>query len=203
MDSVPPGEEVAVLGPYQDQVLIERASGLTGWMGRDRFDAPRPAPPAPERAPELQVTTSGVTLRLPSAQGLGRLAVPTPVLAGGTSAGLAAFAGQWAVRTLSPEQDGALSTFRLSATPTTQGWSMVLPGRGDPIPLDVAAGGDSVVIRAGPYASVFRDGMSVETEIVTRLVNGRLEGSQVVRYQGTGAASDSVLTLRLWGTRSR
>ena len=221
LDSVAPGEEVAVLGPYRDQVLVQRAGGLTGWMARDRFDAPRvtqsrmagkPAeqkPVAQARATqdsEMRVTSAAVTLRLPNADGLNSLAVPTPpALRNGAGApnDLTAFAGQWTIQTLAPGSLAVLGSFRLSATPTPQGWSMLLPGRADPVPLHVVTRGDSVVLRGGPYASAFRTGVSVSTKIVTRLVNGALEGSQVVRYRGGDAGPDAVRTFLLRGTRAR
>lgn len=164
---------------------------------------PPAAAPAVPASPEMGVTSSAGTLRFPNTQSLAEIAVPTPALESAAPGALASFAGQWIIRTLSPGPDAILSTFRLTATSTTQGWSVALPGRADPIPVQVVAGGDSVVMRGGPYASLFREGATVKTEIVTRLVHGRMEGSQVVRYQGGDAGPDSVVTLYLWGMRSR
>jgi len=154
------------------------------------------APPDPEK----EVTSSGVTLRLPNTRGLAGIAVMPP-LAGPTRGELAPFAGQWTVRSLAQNSEAALGSFRLMATPSTQGWSVVFQGRRDSMPMRVVTGGDSVVMRAGPYASVFRKGVTVSFEMVTRIVNGGIEGSEVVRYHGGDAGPDSVVTFRLRGTR--
>lgn len=113
---------------------------------------------------------------------------------------LADVAGKWTMQSLAEDRDSVLVTYELNATGTTEGWTIVLPGR-DPIPLHVVPGGDSVLMHAGPFESVLRPGVQVTTESAARLVNGQLQGWIVAHYQGAGA--DSVLRQRARGTRAQ
>ena len=113
---------------------------------------------------------------------------------------LADVAGKWTVQGMAEGSDSILITYEMNATATTEGWTLVLPGR-DPVPLHVVAGGDSVVVHAGPFESVLRPGVQVTTESASRLVNGLMEGWTVAHYQGAGA--DSVTRLRTRGTRAQ
>lgn len=113
---------------------------------------------------------------------------------------LADVAGKWTLQTMAEGSDSVLVTSEVNATATTEGWTLVLPGR-DPIPLHVITGGDSIVTHGGPFESVLRPGVQVTIESVMRLVNGQLEGLNVAHYQGAGA--DSVVRLRLRGTRAQ
>ncbi|OGU12960.1 MAG: hypothetical protein A3K13_04220 [Gemmatimonadetes bacterium RIFCSPLOWO2_12_FULL_68_9] len=121
--------------------------------------------------------------------------------AGGEAAtlNLADVAGKWTIQSMAEGSDSVLVTYELNATATTEGWTIVFPGR-DPIPLHVTTGGDSVVTHAGPFQSVLRPGVTVSTEGAMRLVNGQLEGWSVAHYQGAGA--DSVLRIRQRGART-
>jgi hypothetical protein len=114
---------------------------------------------------------------------------------------LADLAGKWTVQAMAQDKDSVLVTYQLNATGTTEGWSILFAGRTDTIPAHVVPGGDSVVITAGPYQSALRKGVMVSTESVARLVSGQLQGSAVAHYQGAGP--DSVLKLRLQGTRAQ
>jgi hypothetical protein len=123
------------------------------------------------------------------------IAAPTPI-------SLADVAGKWNVRA-TPESatDTAVTSYVLTATGDTTGWTIVFPNRPQPVPVRVVAvAGDSIVYQAGPYASVRRRGVQVTTEGVTRLQDGKLVGTAVARYKTTGA--DSVLRLRLEGTKA-
>lgn len=120
-----------------------------------------------------------------------------------TTLNLADLAGSWTVQAMAQDKDTVLVTYALNATATTEGWTMVFSGRSDTIPLHVIPGGDSVVIHAGPYGSVLRPGVQVSTETVARLVNGQIEGSAIARYQGAGVGADSVLHIRLKGTKGQ
>jgi D-alanyl-D-alanine carboxypeptidase len=113
---------------------------------------------------------------------------------------LADMAGTWTVQAMPQDKDSVLVTSQLTTTATTEGWTMLFAGRSDTIPLHVVTGGDSVVMHAGPYESALRKGVTVTTDMVARLVDGQLQGSAVAHYQGAGP--DSVLTLRLKGTRA-
>jgi hypothetical protein len=114
---------------------------------------------------------------------------------------LADVAGKWSIQAMAEGSDSVLVTYELNAAATAEGWTMVLPGR-DPVSLHVVPGGDSVVIHAGPYESVLRPGVTVSTESASRLVNGQLQGWSVARYRGEGVGADSVLRVRLRGTRT-
>ncbi|MBI3081938.1 MAG: hypothetical protein HYY94_03320 [Gemmatimonadetes bacterium] len=122
--------------------------------------------------------------------------------AGGEAAALnlADVAGKWTVQGMAEGSDSVLITYEVNATATTEGWTIVLPGR-DPMALHVTTGGDSVVTHVGPFESVLRPGTQVTTESVMRLVNGQLEGTVVAHYQTAGA--DSVVRLRQRGTRAQ
>jgi len=123
--------------------------------------------------------------------------------AGGEAAtlNLADVAGKWTLQAMAEGSDSVLVTSEINATATTEGWTLVLPGR-DPIPLQVTTGGDSVVTHGGPFESVLRPGVQVTIENVMRLVNGQLEGVTVAHYQGV-AGADSVARLRQRGTRAQ
>jgi hypothetical protein len=75
----------------------------------------------------------------------------------------------------------------------------MLPDR-DPLEAEVTTSGDSIVMVAGPFESVRRDGVMVTTHSVYRLEGDRLVGTVVARYETTEA--DSVLRLASEGTRT-
>lgn len=127
----------------------------------------------------------------------GGQAAATPTLS------LADVAGKWTVQSLAENSDSVIVTYELTATTTTEGWTITLPGR-DPIPLHVVPGGDSVVTHAGPFESVLRPGVTVSTESAMRPMAGMpamLEGWTVAHYQGV-PGPDSVLRMRMRGTRA-
>lgn len=120
-----------------------------------------------------------------------------------TSAGpapisLSAVAGRWSVQGFNEAGD-SLVRYVLTATATTTGWTIVLPGRGDTIPVHVVVAGSAVTLHAGPYESVLRRGVQVQTEGTARLVGDSLVGTTIAHYSTTGA--DSVLRVRTVGTR--
>ena len=122
--------------------------------------------------------------------------------AGGGRLALADLAGRWNVRSV-PESgsDTSATTYVLTTTSDTTGWTVTFPNRARPIPARVVAtDGDSVVTEAGPFESARRRGVQVRTRNVMRLQNGRLTGMTTARYQTTGP--DSVLRLRIEGTRA-
>ncbi len=112
---------------------------------------------------------------------------------------LADLAGIWSVQVMPENSDSVLLTYQLTATADPAGWSMKLPDRADPIPLQiVAVQGDSIVVHAGPYSSALRQGVTVSTDGVSRLQNGMMVGRTTAHYS---AGPDSVITLRTQGTR--
>ncbi len=118
---------------------------------------------------------------------------PTPV-------NLADVAGKWDMRSVPTTGDTTPTTFVLTATANTSGWSIKFPGRAS-IPVSVSVSGDSIMIDAGPYPSVRRKGVQVTTNTVTRLQGGSLVGSSTAHYKVKSA--DSVLTLNSTGTRAK
>ncbi len=112
---------------------------------------------------------------------------------------LADLAGTWNVAAMTEAGDSTLVEYQMVATGTTEGWTVTFPNR-DPIPARVVAvGGDSAIVEIGPYESALRAGVMVTTRSVARLVDGRMVGTFVARYQTTSA--DSVLHGRHEGTR--
>ena len=120
-------------------------------------------------------------------------AAPTPV-------NLADVAGKWDMRSVPTTGDTTPTTYVLTATSTTSGWTIKFPGRAA-IPASVSVSGDSIMIDAGPYPSVRRKGVQVTTNTVTRLQGGSLVGSSTAHYKVKTA--DSVLTLTSTGTRAK
>ena len=112
---------------------------------------------------------------------------------------LADLAGTWTFQTRGEVSDSVLVTYTVSATGTTDGWMITLPGR-DPMPMVVTVSGDSVMTKTGPYESVLRKGLQVTTDGVLRMVGGKLVGTTIARYATT--AADSVVRLRMEGTKN-
>lgn len=118
---------------------------------------------------------------------------PAPALS------LADIAGRWQARSV-PEAgtDTTPTTYVLTATSDTTGWSIAFPS-GLTVPLRVVSVGDSVVTRSDSYESPRRKGVKVFTDASWRRQGEKLVGSVVARYETT--APDSVLRLRTEATR--
>ena len=113
---------------------------------------------------------------------------------------LADVAGKWDMRSVPTSGDTTPTTFVLTATTSTSGWTLTFPGRA-PVPMRVTVAGDSITDVAGPYPSVRRKGVQVTTNGVMRLQNGSLVGINTAHYKVKTA--DSVLTLNTTGTRAK
>jgi hypothetical protein len=113
---------------------------------------------------------------------------------------LADFAGKWNVRSVPATGDTTPTTYVLTATSTTAGWSLKFPGRAS-VPATVTVGGDSIEVDAGPYSSVRRKGVQVTTNSGFRVQNGSLVGTTTAHYKVKTA--DSVLVLNSTGTRAK
>ncbi len=122
---------------------------------------------------------------------------PAPATA---SANLADFAGKWNVRSVPVSGDTTPTTYVLTATSSTTGWSMKFPGRA-PVAARITVAGDSVEIDAGPYSSVRRKGVTVTTNGGLRVKNGGLVGTITAHYKVK--TPDSVLVLNTTGTRAK
>jgi hypothetical protein len=125
----------------------------------------------------------------------GAAEVPQP-----TALTAADVAGRWNMRAVPETGDTTATTFVLTATDTEAGWTQTFPKR-KPIAMRVTIAGDSIISEAGPFESVRRKGVQVRTNSVMRLQDGNLVGNSVAHY--VTKAADSVLRLRLTGTRAR
>ena len=113
---------------------------------------------------------------------------------------LADVAGTWDVRSVPATGDTTATTFVLTATGTTSGWTIKFPGRA-PIQERVAVSGDSIIVQAGPYLSVRRKGVMVNTNGSFHLQGGNLVGPTTAHYKVK--TPDSVLVLNSTGTRTK
>ena len=114
---------------------------------------------------------------------------------------LADVAGKWNMRSVpTTGADTSATTYVLTATSNTSGWTITFPGR-KAIPMKVTVGGDSIMLDAGPYPSVRRKGVQVTTHTVSRLQGGGLAGSTTAHYKVK--TPDSVLVLTNTGTRAK
>jgi hypothetical protein len=120
-------------------------------------------------------------------------AAPTPI-------NLADVAGKWNMHAVPTSGDTSATTYVLTATNNTTGWTIAFPGRA-PMPVQVSVDGDSITVSAKPYASVRRKGVQVSTVGTMRLQNGDLVGQTTAHYKVKSA--DSVMTLTTTGTRTR
>jgi hypothetical protein len=116
---------------------------------------------------------------------------PAPML------NLADVAGTWDMKTMREGSDSVLLNYTMTATGTTEGWTLNFPNQA-PVPATVMASGDSVIMDAGPYPSALRKGVQVTVHTVSRLQGGKLMGTGVAHYS-TG--TDTVVNLRFEGTK--
>jgi hypothetical protein len=113
---------------------------------------------------------------------------------------LADVAGTWKIRSTVDGSEGTAVSYDLVATADPSGWSIKFPDR-EPIPVRVvAAEGDSIVTESGPFESVLRKGVQVNTRVVSRLRDGKLVGTTTARYQVSGP--DTLARLSFEGTRA-
>jgi polyisoprenoid-binding protein YceI len=121
-------------------------------------------------------------------------AAPAPI-------NLADVAGKWNMASAPATGSDTTSTrYVLTATGSTEGWTMTFPGR-PPVPLTVKVDGDSINTISAQYASVRRKGQKVVTNGWWHLQNGALSGSTTAHYAVKTA--DSVLVLNSTGTRAK
>ena len=113
---------------------------------------------------------------------------------------LADVAGKWDVRSVPVTGDTTPTTYILTATSGTSGWTIKFPGRA-PIAARITLAGDSIEIDAGPFPSVRRKGVQVTTNGGLRLQGGNLVGTNTAHYKVKTA--DSVLVLNSIGTRAK
>ncbi len=113
---------------------------------------------------------------------------------------LADVAGTWKIHSVMEGNEKVTVNYDLVATADRSGWSIDFPKR-DPIPVRVVAvEGDSIVTEAGPFESVLRKGVQVNSRVVMRLKDGKLAGTTIARYQVSGP--DTLARLNIEGTRA-
>ena len=104
---------------------------------------------------------------------------------------LADVAGTWDGTVTAVGNDTVLTIVELTATADPSGWTMKVANAKTPTMMtsvpsqNVLAAGDSVVVEAGPFASVLRPGQQVTTHTVYRLQDGKLVGSIRATYPAT------------------
>ena len=107
-------------------------------------------------------------------------------------------AGKWDYVARSATGDTMLVQAELTATADADHWTILFKGR-KPLPMRITLSGDSAMTSAGPYESVLRKGVTVTTDGVMRMMNGKLVGRSVAHYSTKGA--DSVRQLLIEATR--
>jgi hypothetical protein len=120
-------------------------------------------------------------------------AAPAPI-------NLADVAGKWNMKSVPASGDTTPTTYVLTATGNTSGWSFSFPGRAQPVPLTVKVDGDSIQTTSAQYPSVRRKGVKVTTVGWWHLQNGTLSGSTTAHY--VVKTPDSVMVLNSTGTRA-
>jgi hypothetical protein len=109
-------------------------------------------------------------------------------------------AGTWKIRSAVEGNAKQTVIYDLVATADRSGWTINFPNR-DPIPVRVVAvEGDSIVTESGPFESVLRKGVKVNSRVVVRLQDGKLVGTTTARYQVSGP--DTLARLNVEGTRA-
>ena len=119
-------------------------------------------------------------------------AEPAPVV------DLASVAGMWNMQVMGATSDSVLTTYTLTATADTAGWTLKLPDR-DAMTLTVTVSGDSIISDSPEYESVLQKGVRVHTSSVFRVRGDSMFGTTTARYRMT--SGDSVVMLRAVGTR--
>jgi hypothetical protein len=113
---------------------------------------------------------------------------------------LADVAGKWNVVGKDAATDSTLSSYVLTATADTSGWTITFPNR-PPVAMRVVSfGGDSVVTESGSYESVLRKGVKVTLTGASHFKDGKLMGAAIAHYAVKTA--DSVRNLKTEGTRA-
>ena len=107
-------------------------------------------------------------------------------------------AGHWTMTATNAANDSTLVTYEMTATADTTGWSILYPNHPTPIALHVSIDADSVIMRAGPYASTARKGATVTIQGTVHVRDGKLIGSESAYYRVNSA--ESVVHIKLEGT---
>lgn len=107
------------------------------------------------------------------------------------------WAGTWDVEASVVGSEGVAAKYVL--TIADSGWHIRFADGSEIRPRVLTIDGDSVMTQSGPYPSTLRTGVSVVTEGVFRLKNGKMIGRSVARYSASTA--DSVRRINSVGVR--
>jgi hypothetical protein len=107
-------------------------------------------------------------------------------------------AGTWDVEARVDGTEGVATKYVLTISDSV-GWRIQFADGSVIRPQVLSIAGDSIVTRSGPYASTLRPGVSVVTEGVFRLRDGKMIGRSTARYNVSTA--DSVRRIHSIGTR--
>jgi hypothetical protein len=110
---------------------------------------------------------------------------------------LADIAGTWTMQYTAVSGGTEVPTSQVEVS--ADGWTLLLPDR-DPIPAQVTASGDSLIVVEGPYPSIRRPAIPVTMYGSYRLDGDRLVGVVAARYETSGA--DSLFVMLSEGTRA-
>ena len=127
-------------------------------------------------------------------------ATPTPPAPPPPAAlALGDLAGKWNLRAVPDSGDTTATTYVMTAAADSAGWSLQFPN-GQKAAVHPMVSGDSIVVHAGPYASVRRKGVQVTTDGVLRRQGDKLVGTTIAHYKTM--KPDSVLHLHVEGTKA-
>jgi hypothetical protein len=118
-------------------------------------------------------------------------AAPAPVAAAAAPVSLKDVAGKYTVTGKNEAGDSTLITYTLNATADTT-WNVVF-ANGQKVSQHVTVDGDSLIVDAGPYASVLRKGVKVTTHTVYHVQDGKLMGRTVAHYDVKGPDTVKVI----------
>lgn len=123
-----------------------------------------------------------------------------PVQPVGKSISLVQLSGRWNVRVIPELGDTTSISFLLTATSSTNGWTITFPDQ-KPIPARVLlVAGDSVLIETGPFPSTRRPGVQTIARDVYHLRVDELVGTAV--WRDLISAPDSIVRMRLAGSHA-
>jgi hypothetical protein len=137
-------------------------------------------------------STSGMVASTTSSASTASTA-PTPIKASDV-------AGVWNVRAVPVSGDTTASTYVLTATSNTSGWTVTFPGS-PPTQGKVTIDGDSIMIDRGPFTSPTRKGVPITTRYVMRLSGGNLVGTNTAHFKLK--TNDSVVVSNTVATRAK
>lgn len=134
-----------------------------------------------------------------SASAAATMAAPAPAPApAAPSLSPSDLAGKWQMQSV-PETGKDTTPTKFVLTSTSDSTALVAFPSGVKVKQHVTISGDSVIMKSDVFPSQRRKGVKVQTEVVSRLQDGKISGVTTAHY--TNAGADSVLRLRTEGTK--